>query len=144
MARKTNFPRIKRSKAIKPALTAEGEAFKLKLKALRVAADDAQEAVEAHEAQCPHQVYNNDDHAFCAVCGFGFGWHCEKSPDHVCHYYSHYKDRTKVKMIDGSFADNPPAMPLPDPEEQDPDWVYNAKLENDDECLFCGYPNERK
>lgn len=67
--------------------------------------------------------------ADCLVCGenFNMGWRCKISPDSICHYYS--KDG-KVKMIDNTLVDIP-------------EW-HDSKHENEDNCIFCGMPEERK
>lgn len=72
--------------------------------------------------------------ATCTVCGLDFGWKCPDSPDSVCHYYTTTEDsetfyvelidRTKHQMSKYDLAD--------------------AEYETDDECLFCGHPDERK
>ena len=65
--------------------------------------------------------------AECLVCKTPFGWRCQDSPDGVCHYFSH---DGLVKMIDGTMVPVPPD--------------HNGKCETDDQCMWCGMPEERK
>ena len=65
--------------------------------------------------------------ADCMICGSDWGWRCKNSPDSVCHYYS---GNGKVEMIDGTEVDVPEN--------------HDSEYENEDECIFCGHPDERK
>ena len=90
------------------------------------------------ENSCPHTFRKltkkelddewMSESAECIVCRCSFGWRCKVSPDGVCHYFT--GDDGKVVMIDGSKVD-----PVEKIDKQD---------ENDDMCLFCGFPEERK
>jgi len=103
--------------------------------------------------RCPHVIYRDgaEDYepecdgsvAACAVCGTRFGWWCPDSPDHACHYYTIGSSRAddydprddtltnhgRVKLLTGEFVTPP---------QHDPEY------ETDDQCLWCGQPNERK
>lgn len=60
------------------------------------------------------------------------GWHCDQSLDHVCHYFSDERqdDFRVVVMSDGS------ELPLP--------VRHDHHSESEDQCIFCGQPQERK
>jgi len=73
---------------------------------------------------------NSYDSLVCLTCGKSFGWYCIKSPDHTCHYRS---TNGKIELIDGTMIDRPKSKYSPDPE-----------YENEDSCIFCGLPEERK
>lgn len=72
----------------------------------------------------------------CRWCGRDYGWYCDESPDHTCHYYSEAgEDDTyrKVKLTDGTwtqvFMDT---------------TGFGPEGETSSSCLFCGEPYERK
>lgn len=78
--------------------------------------------------KCHHKIQDSSyGGAECQYCREDFGWFCEESPDHICHYYSN--DR-KITLIDGTEVSVP----------ED----HNDKYETDDCCIFCGNPEERK
>jgi hypothetical protein len=75
--------------------------------------------------------------ARCVGCGKDFGWRCKKSPDSACHYYStcpenSYSDGQDnyVEGIDGKHYTIPSD--------------HDAHQENEDHCIYCGNPEERK
>ena len=65
--------------------------------------------------------------AICLVCDESFGWSCSKSPDGVCHYDNR---GGFVNLIDGTKVPVPPG--------------HEEAFENDDQCIWCGLPSERK
>jgi len=80
-------------------------------------------------------IYPDWGSAFCETCGEDYNWYCPDSPDHTCHYFStpgegQFSGTRYVTLIDGT------AHTLP--QEHDP--MY----ETDDQCIFCGDPEERK
>ncbi len=101
------------------------------------------------KGRCWHEIVRRSrapssdgpDGARCVNCGdWGeigqdFGWYCEDSPDHLCHYFSTYdydKRRCSVKSVNGEV-------------------IYLSKKhtrskiqESRDWCIFCGEPEERK
>lgn len=84
-----------------------------------------------HKIACGSHKWN-DDLAFCLVCGTGFGWYCTESPDHSCHYFSEVDENGNpiVELHDGTIHRLPSD--------------HNAEYETNDQCLFCGNPEERK
>lgn len=88
---------------------------------------EAQKELDNLLCSCTHKIVNKHNSAFCIICDSWFGWFCDESPDHSCHYFS---ENGKVKLNDGTLVDIP--------EDHDVDY------ENEDECIFCGQPEERK
>jgi len=76
---------------------------------------------------CKHNIQNNNDAAWCSICNKDFGWHCVKSKDKCCHYFS---ENGKVKLVNGELIDVPKN--------------HDKYSENYDECIFCHEPEERK
>ncbi len=75
--------------------------------------------------------------AYCQICGKDFGWRCKESPDSVCHYESDEMDTDGdgnsvygVELITEEYVDIPEG--------------HNPDHENEDSCIFCGLPEERK
>lgn len=85
--------------------------------------------IKSHIRDCHHKVDPNYKHYVkCAICDeFLSHWHCDKSPDGCCHYYS---DDGEVALVDGTKHQLP--------EDHD------IKFESDEFCIFCGEPEERK
>lgn len=140
-------------KPLPPPLTPEQAQHKLKLQDSQTVLETAKENLRVLRETCPHQIVSNfdkyDPSVYCTICGEGFGWYCEKSPDHACHYFSEKGDHDKIKLVDGTLVDNPAATIDPDDVDYENDTdpllnPYDASYENDDECLFCGAPDERK
>ena len=65
--------------------------------------------------------------AYCVICKRHYGWRCKESPDQTCHYFS---TNGEVELLDGTKA------PVPE--------GHCEEDENDDWCIFCGQPDERK
>jgi len=76
-----------------------------------------------------HLIVKKRYGAVCDVCGKDFGWWCDKSPDHVCHYFTEPHDvkNGKVLLVNGKKIK--PSV---------------HKYESLSSCLFCGEPEERK
>ena len=118
-------------------ISEEGLAFQRKLAELNSQVSIAMNNRNNYTNSCTHELAEltesdlNDTWmsvgAHCLICGTFWGWRCKSSPDSVCHYYS---SKGKVRMIDGTEVDVPNG--------------HNQKRENDDECIFCGHPDERK
>lgn len=70
----------------------------------------------------------------CTICKSHLGWWCPKSPDHHCHYFT-------SGMVNGEkffvFLSNGFTYTFP----QHPNV---GESESEDQCLFCGHPEERK
>jgi len=61
----------------------------------------------------------------------GDKWSCKKSPDHVCHYFSDNDGNVNyVVLADGRLFEL--------------HQHYENKFENEDSCIFCKQPEERK
>ncbi len=100
----------------------------LKFKILEKIKESFSSLYYSAKKQCNHNIISSEyESAQCRHCNEDFGWYCEESPDHTCHYYSSNRE---VELTDGSF------MPVPQ--------EHNEKYETDDSCIFCGSPEERK
>lgn len=77
--------------------------------------------------------------AECAICGQDFGWWCPDSLDHVCHYYSDSLTVEEAKAANTTFyvllIDGTKCLMPKD---------YKDTYETEDQCIFCGQPQERK
>ena len=85
------------------------------------------------QQECKHtKLKQSGESMVCADCGKSFGWHCPDSQDNLCHYHSDFDQDNKsfIKFHDGSVKYLPDDH---DPEE-----------ENEDSCIFCQAPDERK
>ena len=92
------------------------------LEALR----DEIEGILAHTHMIIHQPWGS---AKCKVCKHTYGWWCPDSPDSVCHY----PEFEGVDVLD--ISRKPIALPE----------SYEAKnAYNEEDCIFCGQPDERK
>lgn len=74
------------------------------------------------------------DMAKCAECEeLMQPWYCKSSPDKLCHYYTNVNGKDcYIELINGDIH-----------------YLKNHRLvdrdhENEDVCLFCGNPEERK
>ena len=114
------------------------------IKALRKQLAEIQKQIREIERNCKHVIvqvgaapkYNDEGSAVCEDCGTWFGWWCPDSPDHTCHYHSYEIEAylltaRAVELIDGD-------------EHIFYDYKGDPQYETDDECLFCGDPDERK
>lgn len=108
-------------------LTLEQLEFQEKIRCAERHLNEAEKAWEILLASCRHVIINDHDDALCAVCGASFGWHCPKSPDHVCHYWS--RDGM-IELL------NKRRIPIP--------AGHRVEGESDNWCIFCGEPEERK
>lgn len=79
-----------------------------------------------------HPKINKDDTPHCSFCNAPLdGWFCSKSPDNICHYFSIKENgQCFVELSNGKHFTLP--------------QNHQKEYENDDECLFCGEPEERK
>lgn len=66
----------------------------------------------------------------CIVCGQVWGHSCGHSPDGRCHYFTIEGSDRVVRMNDGAEVTLRKARP--------------KKYQTDDDCFFCGMPDERK
>jgi hypothetical protein len=71
------------------------------------------------------------DAAVCDICEVHFGFRCTKSPDTVCHY--ELKDHT-VTLVNGQ------PFELSDAQKEN----FEPDYHNEDSCVFCWSPRERK
>lgn len=118
-------------------ISEEGKIFKNKIEGVKTNLAVVYAKLKRYYDVCDHELPEltpkqlkdelMSEEAHCLICGSGFGWRCKESPDGVCHYYS---NDGKVKMIDGTLVNVPEG--------------HDATYENDDECIFCGLPEERK
>jgi hypothetical protein len=71
----------------------------------------------------------------CKQCQKVFSsWYCPNSPDHNCHYYSHkVKGGFAITLVSGKEFKIEHKYTLQDHENEEEDW-----------CIFCGQPEERK
>jgi hypothetical protein len=88
--------------------------------------------------RCPHIIVADspgEEHtgAHCKICGRHYGWYCYKSKDHLCHYWT---DRDREGYLYVKLADGDTDYDLPKD--------YDAALHNQEYCIFCGEPEERK
>jgi len=119
------------------SISESGKELKQQIKYIEQDISEKEEDLHLIIKNCPHefreltpkQIKNEwmSESATCLICGTDFGWRCNKSPDHVCHYFS---VDGQIELFDGTKVNVP----------EDHDSSY----ENDDECIFCGMPDERK
>ena len=86
-----------------------------------------------HECTCKDTEWGTGS-AKCGICGaYMCGWYCQKSPDHICHYSTEVDENGKrfTVLENGERCYMPVAYD-------------NQDYENDDDCLFCHLPDERK
>jgi len=110
---------------------------------------EAEEIENAPEAEKKQKHYHtaqripmSPSSAECSVCEKNLGWYCGKSIDHVCHYFSVERrgNKRSIKLLDNTYVDVPPRII----EEGVPPEPHDPDNETDDECLFCGLPEERQ
>jgi hypothetical protein len=89
--------------------------------------NEAQDNLRMLKLGCTHNLVHNGNWCRCDVCSVPLGWFCPSSPDHCCHYYS---VEGKIFLIDGTVVEVHP--------------THDPKYETEDNCIFCGEPNERK
>jgi hypothetical protein len=116
-------------------------------KAFQLQLEDTREQLKKMEATCPHVIIatGTGQGAMCEICGKRFGWRCPESPDRVCHYnawrsidengswwvwrdifeHKHKVPREKIKRYIRPNEDMP--------------YYFD-----EDCCIFCGHPSERK
>ena len=115
-------------------MTREEKAYELML-------EEARAKVRALEGQCPHVLSDGR----CEVCKKDFGWECPESPDRVCHYEAWKMEGIQVR--EWFFKNVYGARHIIDKEKvkeyirpQPGDTSYY----DEDCCIFCGHPYERK
>ncbi len=93
--------------------------------------------IRFEEIECLHpEIINSHGYPKCSVCDDKFdGWYCPSSPDHFCHYDSWTEDGIN-HYIYISEGDEFEQFQLP--EDHDPCEG------SEDDCIFCGQPEERK
>ncbi len=98
-------------------------------KASRLVADLKATCKHEFKPLTPKQLADKwmSEGAHCLICNEGFGWRCKESPDGVCHYFT---EDGKVELITGELVSPPPE--------------HDVEYESDDDCLWCGLPDERK
>lgn len=104
-----------------------GQAYAALLAVLKKYKNEVIKLYTEFEKNCPHQIIKKFDSSYCEICAKNFGWYCNVSEDHVCHYYS---KNGLIELINGKN------IPVDD--------NHNAEYETEDECLFCHHPEERK
>jgi hypothetical protein len=81
---------------------------------LRKALFEAQNKFRKALQECEHQVARRSDSAICEICNAVLGWYCDESPKGYCEY----------------------------PNDLDDDLLTEEMC--DDQCAYCGGPDERK
>lgn len=76
------------------------------------------------EKECKHEYVIETDYesAVCEICGKDLGWWCPESPNHVCEYYGNHRG--------GRLENNY--------------WNFEGKWYDEDDCIYCHQPYERK
>lgn len=84
------------------------------------------------KSECKHEIvtqygndpiYNDMGSVKCTICGKDLGWWCPDSPNHQCEYYGNHRGG---RMINGN------------------QWEFNGKWTDEDDCIYCHQPEERK
>jgi len=99
------------------------------------------------ERLCPHLIIatGTGQGARCEICGKHFGWLCPESPDRVCHY-----DAWRSIDDDGPWWvwRDIHEHKHPVPEEKVKKYIRPNEdmpyYSDEDCCIFCGHPEERK
>ncbi len=73
--------------------------------------------------------------AICEMCKENFGWYCPKSPDAVCHYGGEVVNDDFLLLIDGRRVQAPKLQF---------DEIGGEPYWEEDWCIYCGAPEERK
>lgn len=109
--------------------------YRKKLRDLKSKLHAAQKEYDTHLKTCDHTIVKGKyGGAECTECGKDFGWWCPNSPDHVCHYPNEIiPTRGVIKLINGTYYHTDITM------------YYRQLVEvNNDNCIHCGQPAERK
>ena len=95
----------------------------------------SQDIIKRYEEQnkCEHkEVKKSGESSRCVKCNeYMDGWFCPSSPDHTCHYYSSGEKGNCYVVIRGG-------------EKHRLKKSYDNSNEEEDWCIFCGHPEERK
>jgi hypothetical protein len=116
-------------------------------KAFKGMLEETREQLKRMEGSCPHVIITTGtgQGARCEICGKHFGWLCPESPDRVCHY-----EARKIQGIHVRYWSwiGIHGMRHELPKEKVEKYIRPIKDETyyDDEdcCIFCGHPEERK
>jgi hypothetical protein len=119
-------------------------AQRVELQMLRKKLVEIQQKIGKIESNCKHVLvqvhanpkYDDNGSARCENCDRYFSWWCPDSPDHACHYITHEVEgylltARAVELVDGT-------------EHILHDYEGDPEYENDDGCVFCHEPDERK
>lgn len=83
------------------------------------------------QKECQHEVtaqygddpeYDDDGSCRCSICGKDLGWWCPNSPHHYCEYFGNHRG--------GHPGRN--------------GWSYEGEWYDEDNCIYCCQPEERK
>ena len=116
-------------------------------KAFQGMLEESREQLKRMERMCPHVIIATGTGmgAMCEICGKRFGWRCPESPDRVCHYEARKVHGIHVRYW--SYRDihgKNSAVP----EEKVEKYIRPVEGEtsylDEDCCIFCGHPDERK
>jgi hypothetical protein len=116
-------------------------------KAYKHVLEEAREQMKRMERMCPHVAVatGTGQGARCEICGKHFGWLCPESPDRVCHYDAWRSiDENSTWWVWRDIHEHKREVPKEKveryirPNEDMP--YYN----DEDCCIFCGHPSERK
>lgn len=107
----------------------------LTIKDLMFKRDNYSVACEKVLGHCTHENIKKSvaSSAVCE-CGTNFGWFCPESPDKTCHYNTEKASDGFYVTLASGFRHKMPAFYTEE----------NHNNENEDECIFCGEPDERK
>ena len=114
-------------------MTPSQQNLRARILALRITIGEASSDLEDALAECNHESRSKkSESCVCDICNNRFGWWCDNSPDRVCHYGDEVENvngKLSVMLINGE----------PHTVRHDFDAEYNEEY-----CIFCGQPDERK
>lgn len=108
----------------------------LTIKDLMIQRDNYSVECEKALGHCSHEKIDKSIKSSLAKCECvqTFGWYCSTSPDKTCHYSTEKASNGfYLTLASGKRHKMPPYY-----------TEENYKNENEDECIFCGEPDERK
>ena len=119
-------------------------AQRVELTMLRKKMVEIQQKIAKIETNCKHVIvevgaepkYGWNGSAVCEDCNTSFGWWCPTSPDHTCYYYTHEAAGYLLTSRFIVLRDGTDFILR--------DYKGDPEYENDDDCVFCHEPDERK
>jgi hypothetical protein len=116
-------------------------------KAYKHVLEEAREQMKRMERMCPHVAVatGTGQGARCEICGKHFGWLCPESPDRVCHYTAWKSNGIHVRSwFWKDIHESKHEVPKEKVEKYIRPTVNAVHHEDEDCCIFCGHPSERK